>query len=286
MTNNLISNSNITREEQHFFINNTEIPGIQNVGMSYQTNSVPLRHIGMTGIQTIPAGPTIGQVRVNALLITNDQFVGLTGNHGINGYIFKTLTTTGDNFGFVSGYLTSYSNSCSIGQIPQIGAEFQVYGNIGKIDSTEAASVITNFNNIVNHTSVLPLKIANPNSIDISLSDLNTNRVQSYSVTVNVPRQVNYILGQRYPESVETNYPIESLVNFTVDYNDYAAKNIFSFPLNEKKQNITITLKDLETSETISQFNFSGMELVGESYSTDINGSVNLTAQYQAYYTK
>lgn len=286
MINNLINNSRFTREEQHFFINNIEIPGVQSAEIEYRTNSAPLNFIGMTGVSRIPTGPPQGNARVNAILITTDQFLPLTGNYGINGYIFKDLSTTGDNFGFVSGYLTSYASTCSIGQIPQIAADIQVFGNAGRIPSSEAASVVSNFNNIINHTSVLPLKIANPNSIELSLNDFNTNRVQSYSVNINVPREPNYILGQRYPESVNINYPIEFLVDFTIDYNDYIAKNSFNFPLNERNENITITLKDLETNENITNYGFSGMQLISERYAAGVDGSVKLTMQYQGFYTR
>lgn len=186
-TNNFISNSNITREEQHFFINSTEIPGVQSIEASYELNSIPIKHIGMTGVQCIPIGPQQGVFNVNASLITDDQFIGLTGIHGVNGYVFKNITNTGENFGFTSGYLTSYASTCSIGQIPSIAAQFLVVGNIGKIESSEASSVVSNFNLIRTATSILPLKIADPGSMTISISDFNTNRVQSYTLNINVP---------------------------------------------------------------------------------------------------
>lgn len=282
-TNNLITNANFTREEQHFFINSTEIPGVQSIEATSEINSVPLVYIGMTGISYIPVGPQQGQVSINALLISNDQFIDFTGKHGVNGYILKKQTNTGDNFGFTSGYLTSYSSTCSIGQIPQIGAQFLVVGNIGKIDSSEASSVITNFTSITGATSTLALKIADPGSMTISLSDFDTNRVQSYSLNINVPRQVNYILGDRYPNSVEINYPMQVSLDFTVDYNDYVTKSIRDFPFNDKIRNITLVHKNLEDSSTISTFAFTGMQLTSERYATDVNGSVTLTAKYQTF---
>jgi hypothetical protein len=284
MINNLVANSNTTREEQHFFIGSTQIPGVQTVDYSYTTNSIPLKFIGMTGnVMSIPAGPENGRVGVGTLLITNDQFIGLTGNQGVNGYIFKDITQTGNNIGFVSGYLTNYNASCAIGQIPQIGANFEVLGNIGRIPSSEASSVVSNFQSIASHVSTLPLKIANPNSIVLSLSDLTTNRTQSFDVNITVPRQANYIIGNRYPVSVSINYPIEARVRFTIDCNDYVFKTLKSFPFNEKRNDISITLKDLEIGDTILTYSFSDMELVGEEYSTDVNGSARATIEYRKF---
>jgi len=283
MPNDIIAQGRVTKENQRLFINSTEIPGVQNTQLNYQINATPLKHLGLSGIQYIPRGPQVGNVSISTLLISDDQFLQYTGNVGFNGYVVRSKSNTTNNFSFTSGYLTSYSSRCAIGQIPQIEANISVLGNIGQLSSSESAAVSTDLTNIAASNSNLLLKIADPGSINIDLGDFNTNRCISYDLNINVPRNPIYIQGQQAPIKVETNWPIEVNCNFTAEVDDYTPKTLNDFPESPKKRNITITLKDLDTAANIVNYGFSGMQLIGENYSSNNDGPVTMSLNYQGF---
>lgn len=283
MRDDLINNGNIYKEEQHFFVNSTEIPGVQSIEASFTQNMAAVNHIGLSGITYIPRGPQEASVSVSSLFITNDQFINLTGNTGINGFIVKGKGETASNFSFTSGYLTAYSTTCSIGQIPQINAAFNVYGNMGKLAASESATVSTQLTQISTNTSTSPLRIADPGSMSINLGEYTTNRLQSYSLNINVNRLPVYILGSRLPARVEINYPMEVNLSFTIEQNDYTPEKLRDFPFNEQTKSVTIVQKDLKDSSTIATYGFSGLKIVSENYGTNVNGATTITTSLKGY---
>ena len=126
----VIKQDRITRESQRFFLGTGEVVGNQSVNFSYDSSFQPLQYLGAGSTKFSPAGPMVGSVSVSTLLISDDQLLQFTGNFGTNGFLLRSRTNTNENVSFVSGYLTSYTSRCSIGQIPEIGANFSVFGNI------------------------------------------------------------------------------------------------------------------------------------------------------------
>lgn len=286
MVNNFINNGYIAKEEQLVFLGTEQIPGVQDINLSYTNNSTLIKHIGMSGCQYIPNGIPSASVDISSLLISNDQFINYTGAQGVNGFILKNRGDITNNFAFTSGYLTSYTCQCSIGQIPQINSSFVILGDVGKIGVTTYPVLYTQLTGAASGWSNLALKIADPGSIDLSIGSFVTNRVQDFNVNINVPRNPIYPLGSRFPNKVEINYPIEYNVSFNIEVNDYSFKKITDYPFNETKDNITITLKDLDNQQSIISYGFSGMSLYGENYSANTDGNVRATLNYRGYSTR
>ena len=140
MSNDINNLARRRREEQLFFVNGTQISGIQSLDANYSTNYAPLKFIGMNETQYIQRGPKTASITLNQSLIASDQFLKFTGSSGFNGYVFKSKSNTSDNFSFTSGYLTSYNSRCGIGNIPEVSIGVQVYGNIGELANTESLS--------------------------------------------------------------------------------------------------------------------------------------------------
>ena len=279
-------NSNLTREAEHFYIGSSEIPGVQSIDFNYTLGLEKVKNIGKNNNIFLPSGPQQGSVSVSLASITSDQFYQLTGNYGVNGYLIEDKSNLANNFSFTSGYLNSYSCNCSIGQIPQIAAQFQTFGNIGRISTTENNDVISDFANIPGSSSNLLLKIADPGSLNVSIGDLNTNRLQSFNLGLSVPRVAVYSYGNAYPIAVMINYPIEIDLSLTIDKNDYVAQNIRKFPFNDRNDTISLSFNDLQTKQNILNYSFGSMKLIGEAMRTDINGSVSTTLKYKGYILK
>jgi hypothetical protein len=107
--------------------------------------------------------------------------------------------------------------------------------------------------------------------------------VQSYSLDFVVNRVPTYNFGNRYPDRVETIYPIETNLSFTFDYNDYSAQNMRKFPWNERIDNISITIKDLELQRSLVTYSTNNMTLVKEQVRSDVRNPVSVTVQYKGY---
>src|SRR3990167_4196705 len=274
----------ITKEEQFFFLNADQVSGVQSVDISYTNNNVPLKYIGMRGNVTgVPRGPQVGSVNITTIPIGNDYFLSLTGNTGFNGYIIRDkVDPLGDNYSFTSGYLTSYNSRASIGTIPTIDIGIDIVGNIGKLNLTENSGVSGNFINISGGNGrTYPFQIVAPGYLTVNLDDYNTNRLISYDLSINVSRNPIYVVGKKLPNEVKTNLPVEVNLGFQLEIDTYTGRNLNNFPCVKNNKNITITLQDYNTSNAFITYSFNDMELIGEDYSTSVDGQTQSTLKYR-----
>lgn len=274
----------LRRENQRIFINTQEIFGVQSVNSSFDVQHQPLKHIGQNNSPNlIYPGNQNGNVSISQILVTNDQFLPFTGESGFNGYVLRRYKDNSTNYSFTSGYLTSYSSRCSIGEIPQVDVNLMVLDNLGNIPSGYSLQTSGDFNAIAGLTDNFSANIAGYGSISINLSDFTTNRVLGYNLEIQIPRNPVYRIGRQLPEGVFTNYPLEVTCSFDFDRNDYANKELRDFLCNPTTQNLTLTLKNYLSSATIQTFTFNSMKFVGESYKTDANGNVSVTTTYKKF---
>lgn len=275
--------SRIAREQQLVFLNQTQLPGVQNVSIQYNNAANPVKYLGLACIPIQPQGEQGGSVSIQTWVIDSDPFIQYTGNFGVNGYVLRSRGNLQNNCSFTSGYLNTYSSRCGIGQIPQIDANFGVMGNIGNLNAGESAAVSGNLTYIQSNVFSPNLQVAGPGSIDLSLDDFLTNRVNSYELGVTVNRKAVYALGQKTPVAVEINWPIEVNCIFNFEIDNYTLTNLRNYPCTPKVKDLTLTLKTFDTDTTINTYNFSDMLLIGESYNTSTDGAVSITAQYRTF---
>jgi len=278
----IVTADRITKDAQRFFLGTGEIYGCQNVNYSYDSSKQALQYLGAASTSWTDVGPKVGNVSTSVLLIGDDQFINYTGDYGTNGYLLRSRTNTNQNVSFVSGYLSSYSSRCSIGQAPQIDSKFEVFGDIGTLDPLND-SVYSQLNIISTGAQNALLKIASPGSISINLNEFITNRVQSYDLQINVPRNAYYILGQVLPKYVKINWPIEITLNFSIDKNDYINSNLNSFIAVPKINNIVLSIADYDTNNAIVSYAFNNMILSSQSISSEISKNTSINLQYKGF---
>lgn len=157
--------------EQQFYLNGTQISGVQSVEGSYSISEKPINVLGWGHVnKNFYEQADAFQVNEQGLLIDSDGFrllqekictkerskklpeslavlnAPLEGNFSINSILVSEdfmLNFTGDNpftgsihygnsyFGFHSGYITSHSVSCDIGRLPTTTTNIRVLGDIG-----------------------------------------------------------------------------------------------------------------------------------------------------------
>lgn len=286
-SNNLTVLDRTRRENQLVFVNQTQIPGIQSISFNNEARFSPLKHIGLDSVRYVSRGPQEGTCAITNLIIdARDPFLQFTGHSGFNLYVLQNKNDPKENYGFTSGYISSYTTRCSVGEIPSTEIQIVTYGNIGRIPSGESTDVLNHFTNIPATTFSQNLMVAGPGSIELSIGDFRTNRVLSYEITYNIPREAVYPLGRRTPTQVNIVFPIEITCNFEIDVNDYSGTALRRFPCNPKTTDLTLRLRAFDTNQRINTFNFYDLRLLSERYETTVNGNTKAFLQYYTYITR
>ena len=185
--------SRIRREGQRLTVNGTGINAIQSLSFGYQSTAQPITPLGLSQVVYAPSAPQTATINTNSLLVYDDFFINFTGEMPFSGQVdYKD-----QNVKFTEAYLSSYSSSCSIGEIPSIGMQADIFGELG-------TGSFFDFGATTPHDE--ELKIAGYNSIDISLDEFSSNRVNSYSLDIGVPRAPIYAFNDRTPSEVISSY--------------------------------------------------------------------------------
>jgi hypothetical protein len=271
----------LSRDEQKVFINGSEVRGVQTVGLQYQVNSAPVRFLGMQQVGEVPSSPQVATVSIGHLLISDDILLPYTGERAITGYVVQDRRNPTGNIGFTSGYLTNYRVHCAVGQIPEISADIEIYGNVARIPSGNDP---LGFSSISSGTSP-GLKVASPGSMDLTVDGFNTNRVQSFDIQISVPRNPIFILGDRNPKSVEYGGPVEVTCSFSISAKDYNPYALRSYPSNPLISDVAAAFRDVSDNQTIISFNLPKLTLKSQSYNVDIDNRSIVNLTYNGYLT-
>lgn len=306
----------LRRENQRFFLNTNEVRGIQSIQFAYTIPSSPLVYIGQTGVAEIANGAYGGQASISTLIVKDDPFIDLTGDTPFNGYLYETkhkkaLDSNSIDIGFTSGFLSTYSLTCGIGEIPKVDASISVFGNIGKIAPGDPTSnpltspgtagtagtslVSTHYNTIQSSENKnFTLKIADPRSLSLSMDNFETNRLNNFSIDIDIARTPIYGLGEKSPIHVERNFPIPVTCSFQIDLDahnmrsktGYDHNTLRDFPCTEYTENLSLTFYDHYSDSEIISYNFTDLLLVSHSHAANINGNVVANLSYRALINK
>jgi hypothetical protein len=273
----------ITRGEQRFFLNETEVNGVQNAQIQYQLGGAPTIFLGgIAGADSHPVGGVSASANVDMLMMNagDDPFYAFTGHQGFNGYILrgKNSDKPYDNFSFQSGYLTSYSTSWGMGTLPSISAGIEIFNEAGRlhlddIPSSLAYSVPTSMKSI-----------PDPGAVDITLQDdLRSNRLMSYSISVNCTRNPIFYLGSRYASFVDLVSPVVVACDFQIEVEDYVAGRVSSYPCETTKRDLIVNIKEKGTDSVLRTYSFADLQLASESYQVGVEGNAIVNASYVGY---
>ncbi len=280
----------ITRGEQRFFLNETEVNGVQSAQIGYNLGGQPTKFLGgLAGVDNHPVGGVDASARVDMLMMNvgDDPFYEFTGNRGFDGYIIKdSPDKRGDaakgnasyNFSFKSGYLSSYSTSWALGTLPQISADIQIFNKAGRLHMDDMPDAIIG----VNQTSARA--IPDPGAVDITLmDDLRSNRLMSYSVNVSCQRNPKFFIGSRYASFIDLVSPVVVSCDFQIEVDDYLAYNVDSYPCDTIKKDLTINIREKSTDNLLRTYAFPNLQLSSENYQVGVGGNAIVNAKYAGY---
>jgi hypothetical protein len=235
--------------ENYFFLNNSTISGITSVNGSYNINYAPIKTIGVGYNKQIIAEVPVANFSINKYLLYNEPFLRFTGeNPDRTAKSFRgSLNYSNKKFGFLSGYLNSFSLSCSVGEIPTTTSDIVVYGDVGP-----------NYNASGNLKAPY-ISVPQVKDIVLSCSGSSTNRITNFDYSVNCQKQPIYTLyqsGYSYsgptgptapvenyiPKEVLLKLPIEIDASFTLEVDDYSSKSLYDILNNDIDTNFSISI--------------------------------------------
>jgi len=297
----------ILNYENQFFLNSTTISGLLSVDGSYNINYAPIKTIGVGYNKQVIAEVPVANFSINKYLSYNDPFLPFTGensNKTAKSFI-GSINYNGKKLGFLSGYLNSFSLSCSVGEIPSTTADIIVYGDLGP--SYNASG---NFK---------PPELFVPQVKDIVLtcSGSSSNRITSFDYSINCPKQPIYTLNQSgisfsgptgpvapvsnfIPSEVLLNLPIEINASFGLEVDDYQSKSLYNILTNDIDTNFSIAIKgkvfknttlvtsDIEAFSAnngimIFSQSFSNVKLISQEFNSSADDVLSVKLNYKGY---
>lgn len=212
-------------------------------------------------------GPSVGVVDFSRALIYADPVLTYTGESPCSG----SFSYNAVDYGFESGYLTSYAVSCAVGQIPAISAAISVYGEMKTGVGTQTFAA---------HPDIF---VPSPKSITISHDYASSNRVKSFDYSLSIPRLPKYSLeGGLFPDEVILNSPIQISTNATFDVGGFTPLDLQHFVRQISAPSFIITIKN-RLSQTLMTLPVNNAQILNQEIQGTVDSPLALTLTYGGY---
>lgn len=261
--------------DQQVYIGGNLLSGVTSFKGDYQ---VPYENVDQIGVLNTHQNITkelSRSISFSRYIVGADPLLGLTGDICIGGsVVYKNRANPNyKNFGFTSGYLTSYKVSAAVGELTKVDTDFVVYDGIGgNISGSE--SIIS---------TPIPFTPSTASQIYLNATEGQANRITSFDYSIQCGRMPQYVLGSFNPRYVVLKKPIPILVNFTVEIDDYMCNDIQTLICNPYQQNLTINLNNCDGSSTIQGYSINNAKLINNSFNSSLTENANVKLTYQGY---
>lgn len=283
--------------EQTVILESVALSGVQSVEGSYGITENPVRVAGVGFIDAFPDAPLEGNFKISRQMVGRDPLLKLSpagtylyDEQEISGAILYDNETKG--FGFTKARVSRYSISCTVGELPTIDADITVYGEFGSGVMPHLGSPL------LEHP---PMQFPDQSTVSISVDDFSTDAVTDFSYSRAINLRPVYAIHQGEisdfqedlptdfdmknlsPVQVDTQYPIETDMNFTMIVDQYEIREIKNRIQSAPKTNVKIEMRDSKTNEMINAFTGQNVRLISESLSSSIDGEMSVSLTYKGY---
>jgi len=256
--------------EQQFYLSGALLSGVTSIGGGYSIQEEPINIIGKGHSMPVRQGPLVGNFDISRYYIGEDPLLFYTGDSPISG----SINFNDKSFGFNSGYLSEYSMSAGIGQIPQANASLIVYGDIGSgIDGSGS-----------NPHPII--QIPNQGSISLNASGYQSNRITNFSYTLRIDRSPVYEIGSPFPVQVDRKFPLVQESSFTLEVDDLEVSRMREYLIKPKQQKIEIKFKNPIDSSKIESFIIPKARLLSQEISSSSEDLLTVNLTYRGYINK
>jgi len=261
----------VHNEDQAFFLNGYQLSGISSLDANYSIPTEDNNFIGYTGpADLFQSGPGVANFSFKRYMISSDEKITeLIGDEdGFEG----GLSYNDKQFNFRDGYINSYSCSFAVDRIPETTVGISAYGEVGP--------EVT-----INHQEDDEKQFFLPTSSGIKLEcdGRSTNRVSSFSFSMNVDMKPYYKIGSIFPCEVVTHFPIRQDLAIKFEVDDYDTRNLYDYiRTGIHFENIKITLTEhcgnIEKRQI--EYVFNDAHITSMDFSTDNDNNTFITVKY------
>tara|TARA_R110000822_G_scaffold110654_6_gene241013 strand:+ start:38958 stop:39806 length:849 start_codon:yes stop_codon:yes gene_type:complete len=265
----------IRSDENYVYVNGITLHDVQSVQGSTSLNRTSVNVAGIGHMASIHEGVLNGNFSMERIAVNEDPFTGDLHKVPFTGvWEYTDSSDVSKYFAAHSGYLSSYSFNASVGQIPTISTEITAYGNM--IGGSVGTGDITRDDDGLEDNFIYPKQI------ELSYTDGDTNRVQSFNLSFSIPRVTRDRLGalKSIPDTFVA-YPIQASLSIDLEVDEYSATDIETL-ICQDTQDISLTMQTCGGTN-IRNFTFESGILNSQNLSASVGGLNTLTLEYVKY---
>ena len=253
--------------DQTFVLNGQQLSGVSSLVFDYNFGVGKIETLGAKNFGFTKVSPPEGSVSFNRSLIYNDPLLNYTGDSACSGHFQQNGVT---NL-FTSGYLTRYSVSCGVGQIPAVSSEIRVFGEMKSGVGGQIAA----------HPDVF---IPSPKSIEVSNVYGNSNKVKDFSYSLEIPREPKYSVGANlYPDAVVRNGAIQISASISFDVRGFSPLDVHSFAKEVSAPSFSVNIKDRTLSTTLMSLSVHNAQIISQTLDSNTDSPLTLNLSYEGY---
>ena len=235
----------VSHYDASFIAQGYQLSGVTSIDGSYSITQAPINVLGFGYTTPTLSSPFVGNFSLERNMLSRDPLLPYTGESYFNG----AIGYDNKNFGFTSGYLTSYSISCEIGSIPSISNNISVFGEIG--GDTKAWNQETTIQKSVDHPT---LQIPQQGTIEVTCDGSSYNRIRAFSYSVSSDRDPIYTINSSQPIQVNLRYPLEIDAVIMMEIDNYESRQAKDYLTSHSNDDITINIKDPADNSVIESY--------------------------------
>ena len=257
----------ILQYDQSFVVNGYQLSGVDSVQVSY---SVPLENsltLGSSFGYNLN-NPMQAEISLQRSCLYQDPLLAFTGDSSFSG----SFRYNGLTYGFTSGFLNRYSISCSVGDVPQISASINVYGDLKP--SLEVLPYQT-------HPAIY---IPSPRSMLVSGDNSTNNRIKSFNYELTINRQAVYSLDS-YSRVDEVVFLPPVTVSASLDFDavNFTPEDYKYFISSAEKKNFKVIINDRNINTGILNLDIPNIQLSSQQLSSSADSKLSITNSYIGY---
>lgn len=269
-----MSSKRILHDQQQVYIFGERLRGVQSCTASWSAPEAYVNSIGVIGgtVGTVVEDSLRADFEVERLMITpHDPLIDLFDKIDLSGEIH--YGPAANNFAFNGGYISSYSCSCAVGEVPSLNFSIVAYGESGGGVASLARTPEADDTIVIVH----------PGSVTLDVEGYASNAIQSFEIAINIDKAPINVIGDLKPAHFMTNFPIEVDCQFTLNVQDYQSSRLFDFICAPTSQDLNFRFMDCD--EEARRFFIPNAKLVDYSQTAGIAEDLQATFTYKSLIT-
>lgn len=256
---------------QEFIVSGFNLSGISSIDAGYNVPSMePLALGNVYEPRPIQNSPGQGRFSFERTMISVDE--SITSLIGETGGFDGGLTYNSKNLNFTTGYVSSYSCSFNIDQLPTSNVEITSFGDFGP-------SVKIKKNSESKQDIFIPMS----SGISLECDGRETNRVLNFSMNISCQLTPLYKIGSIYPCEIISERPIKQTISIELEVDDYETKDLYDYITKGfHKKDIKISLKNKCGQENKVEYIFNNCFLMNENLNTNAEDTTRVSLQYSS----